>query len=254
MAGKQQAGPQVGPLAPAEASARSAIAELSASAQSILAPDALTISAHLARSAFTVARNCSSVSLRTDVPMPASFSRRAGFSCALRTAALMRSAILASSPLGAIRPYQVTLSKPGSAGLVDGRHVGEDADARLGADAQQPHLAGPPLAEHGLHLGEAAADLARHHGLDGLGAALVGHVHHVEAGDGIELGEAQVRAGAVAGRAVVELAGRRLHRGDELLAPILASITVGLTVSTLGTSASGAIGVKSASTSKGSFL
>src|SRR5439155_8827188 len=46
-------------------------------AQSILAPEALTISAHLARSAFTVARNCSSVSLRTAVPMPMSLSRRA---------------------------------------------------------------------------------------------------------------------------------------------------------------------------------
>ena len=50
-----------------------------------------------------------------------------------------------------------------------------------------------------------------------LGPALVGHVHHVEAGLGVELGEREVRAGAVAGRGVVVLAGIGLHLVDEFL-------------------------------------
>src|SRR5262245_34863307 len=42
--------------------------------------------------------------------------------------------------------------------LIDGRHVGDCRDALLGGDAQQPHLAGAPVLQDGLHLVEDAAD------------------------------------------------------------------------------------------------
>ena len=83
--------------------------------------------------------------------------------------------------------------------------------------AQQAHLAGLVVAQHGLHLVHDAAGLAAQHRGDGFGAALVGHMHHVQAQTRVELGKRHMGACAIAGGGIVVLAGMGLDLVNELL-------------------------------------
>ena len=72
------------------------------------------------------------------------------------------------------------------------------------------------MAQHGLHLIHDAAGLAAQHRGNGFGAALVGHVHHVQAQARVELGKRHMRACAVAGGGVVVFAGVGLDLVNKL--------------------------------------
>src|SRR5690606_23054706 len=69
--------------------------------------------------------------------------------------------------------------------------------------------------QYGLHLVENAAGFTFDDGLQCFRTTLVGHMHHVEAGLGVELFKCQLRARAYAGGGEVILAGIRLHFSDE---------------------------------------
>ncbi len=119
-------------------------------------------------------------------------------------------------PAGTNMPYQNSRLYSGSpASFIPGSSGTSGERSRvLTASREQPSAL--DLGQHRRRGAESQLRVARHDGLDGRGAALVGDVRHLRACQLTEERRAQVRRRTVARRGVVELAGILLRGSDQV--------------------------------------
>jgi len=100
--------------------------------------------------------------------------------------------------------------------LGDGRHVAKEGRALRAAYAEGPQPALADMRQRERHRIEGEGQALRDRVVDGIGAALVGHVDQRHARGDAELLAVHVRAAADSRRAVGKLAGLRSRGGDQL--------------------------------------
>ena len=102
------------------------------------------------------------------------------------------------------------------AALHHGRHVGEKGIAPFARHRERPQRAVSHQRKRAADVSEKHLHLPAQHAGDGIGGALVGNVHDIDAGSQLEQFGRKVSGIAVPGRAVIELAGVRPGVGDKL--------------------------------------
>ena len=130
--------------------------------------------------------------------------------------ALSLATIAAGVRGGAASAFQVSERKPLHAGLADGRHLGHRVDALRRRHRQHLRLLRLVLRAHRVDLEEQQVDVAGDEIVHGLRGAAIGHVRELRAGDAREQFAGEMRRGADALRAEIDLARIGLGIGDQL--------------------------------------